>query len=164
MLGRGHIWNSCISLLIHSSWDVNHSEISDQSDHCWRNIIVIWRHIVPHIHTCCIYATRSEFYKFEAVQWIKMLWIRYLDFLWNYFQTHYIDVRWCTSKWTLGYRRKKRAGGVTPRLVSNFISYTLKTLKIIQSLTKKKLHFFDNIRRIFLVNWTEWGIHRYKLS
>ena len=35
----------------------------------------------------------------------------YLNFLWNYSQMHYSDVRWCTSKWTLGHRRKKRGGG-----------------------------------------------------
>ena len=48
----------------------------------------------------------------------------YLNFLWNYSQTHNSDVRWCTSKWTLGHRRKK--GGIntsSPISLSN-IFYT----------------------------------------
>ena len=40
----------------------------------------------------------------------------YLKFLWNYSQTYYSDVRWCTSKWKLGHSRKKKGGGITPRL------------------------------------------------
>ena len=35
----------------------------------------------------------------------------YLNFLWNYFRMHYIDLKWCTSKWTLGHKQKKREGG-----------------------------------------------------
>ena len=35
----------------------------------------------------------------------------YLNALWNYSQTHYSIARWCTSKWTLGHRRKKMGGG-----------------------------------------------------
>ena len=46
----------------------------------------------------------------------------YLNFLWNFSQTHYSDVRWCTSKWTLDNRLKKRGGGgITPRLPFHFI-------------------------------------------
>ena len=42
---------------------------------------------------------------------------KYLNSLWNYSHTHYSDVRRCTSKWTLGHRRKKKGGGgMTPRL------------------------------------------------
>ena len=78
----------------------------------------------------------------------------YLNFLWNYSQTHYIDVRWCTSKWTLGHRRKKK-GGITPRLPFHFF-YTKPDMK--RTLLR------HNIRRIFLVKWTGWRIHRDKLS
>ena len=33
-----------------------------------------------------------------------------VKFLWNYFRTHDIPVRWCTSGWTLGHRRRKGGG------------------------------------------------------
>ena len=35
----------------------------------------------------------------------------YLVFLWNYSHTHYSDVRWCTSKWKLCHRQKKKRRG-----------------------------------------------------
>ena len=57
----------------------------------------------------------------------------YLNFLWNYSQTHYSDVRWCTSKLTLGHRQKKRGGGSnntsSPTSLSN-IFYTKPYKKI----------------------------------
>ena len=128
-----------------------------ESDRCWSN-----HHcndaILSHTLTLVAYARRSEFTKFEAFWWSKCP--RYLNFLWNYSRAHYIDVRWWTSKWTLGYKRKKGWGGgregVTPRLTFHYLILFL-------SLAKKNYICLDNIRRIFLVNWTEWGIHRYKL-
>ena len=58
----------------------------------------------------------SEFTKFESFWWIKCS--GYLNFLWNYFRTHFIAVRWCTSKWTLGHRRKKSGGYNTSSPIS----------------------------------------------
>ena len=58
-----------------------------------------------------------------------------LNFLWNYSQTHYRGMRWWTSKWTLGHRRKKRGeGGITPGLPFHYpILFTTKLTR--------KLHF-----------------------
>ena len=84
----------------------------------------------------------------------------YLYFLWNYLQTHNIDVRLCTSRLSLDYRRKKRRMGyvhVTPRLQFHHL------ILFIPSLTRK-LHFLDKIRHNSHVKWTGWGIHRDKLS
>ena len=81
----------------------------------------------------------------------------YLNFLLNYSQALYSDVRWCTSKWTLGHTRKKRKGGITPRLPFHYPN-------IFYTKTDKKIYIFiDNIRRIFLVKWTGRRIHRDKL-
>ena len=44
----------------------------------------------------------------------------YLNFIWNYFRTHYSDVRWCTRKWTLSHRRKK-TGGITRRIPFSYL-------------------------------------------
>ena len=64
-------------------------------------------------------------------------------------------MRWCTSKWTLD-ERKKGGGVITPRLSFHYpIFFT-------PSLTRK-LHFLDNICRIFLLKWTGWNIHGDKL-
>ena len=58
---------------------------------------------------------------------------------------------WCTCKWTLDQRRKKRGGGcITPRLRFHYV------ILFIPSMTRK-LHFLDKIRRIFLVKWTRLG-------
>ena len=35
----------------------------------------------------------------------------YLNSLWNNSQTHYSDVRWCTSKWTVGHLDERKGGG-----------------------------------------------------
>ena len=79
----------------------------------------------------------------------------YLNFLWNSSQTHYSDVRWCTSKWTLDYRRKKREGRGVLHLVSHFISLS----NILYTKPDKKRTLLrHNIRRIFLVKWTGWRI------
>ena len=63
---------------------------------------------------------------------------------WNYSQTHYSDVRWCTSKWTLGHRRKKRGGGYntsSPISLSIFFiprKFTfLKTISVVFSLSNE---------------------------
>ena len=128
---------------------------SDQSDRCWN-----YRYnnaILSLILTLVAYARRSEFTKFEASLWIKVSWI--LKCLWNYFRSHYIDVRWCTSKWTLGHRRKKSfvwGGGVKLCVPFHYLILFITS-------SRRKLHFLD-IRWILLVNWTGRGIHRYKLK
>ena len=66
----------------------------------------------------------------------------YLISLWNYFQIHYIDVRWCTSKWTLDHRQNKR--GITLRLPFHYLILFIPSVA-------RKLHFLDNIRHILLV-------------
>ena len=62
----------------------------------------------------------------------------YLYCLWNYFEKHYNDVRWFTSKWTLDHKRKKSGGGITSRLPYHFSFYTN---------PYKKITFLDNIFR-----------------
>ena len=59
---------------------------------------------MSHTLILVVYARRSEFTKFEVFGESKCP--GNLNFLWNFFRTHYIAVRWCNSKWTLGHRRK----------------------------------------------------------
>ena len=83
----------------------------------------------------------------------------YLNFLWNFSQTHYSDVSWCTSKWTLGYRRKKRGvRRVTPRLPFHFI------IQYFYNKPEKKRTLFRQYSSYFPCQWTGWGIYRDKLS
>ena len=104
-----------------------------------------WRHIVPQLNTCCILSLMT----FDESKCAE-----YLNFLWIYSQTHYSDVRWFTSKWTLGHRRKKRGGGVyTPRLPFHFIIQYFYT-----NPDRKRTLLRHNFLRTFLVKWTGWRI------
>ena len=48
----------------------------------------------------------------------------YLNSLWNNSQTHYSDARWCTSKWTLGHRRKKKGETMNSPCIPNPSMFT----------------------------------------
>ena len=75
--------------------------------------------------------------------WIKMSWIT--NFLRNYSQTPYSDVKRCTSKWTLGHRRKKSGeGGITPRLPFHYPIFFLYQ-------TWQEITFFRQYSSYFLV-------------
>ena len=118
---------------------VNHSEISE-SERSESDRFLWWRHIVPH----------NSLHKQEGVNLLSFMTFGeskcpgYLNFLWNYSQMHYSDVRWCTSKWTLGNRRQKMGGGYN---TSSPISFHY-PIFFIQSLTRK-WHLLDIIFVVF---------------
>ena len=66
----------------------------------------------------------------------------YLNFLWNYSQTHYSDVKWCTSKWRCAIDERKGGSNNSPP-----ISFHC-TIFFIQSMTRKG-HFLDMIFVLF---------------
>ena len=117
-------------------------KISDQSDRCWCN---------QHCNDAIL--SHTLLYMQNGVDLLSLKLFDesrcpgYLNFLWNYFRTHYIAVRWCTSKWTLGHRRKKGGGYLTwsPILLSN-TWYTT---------SDKKITFFRQYSSYFpcQMNW-----------
>ena len=84
-----------------------------------------WSQIIPHINTCCICKNLLSLKNFRES---KCSW--YLNFLWIYFRTHYMDIIWCTiERWAIDRRM-----GITPRLPCHYL------ILFIPSLTRK-LHF-----------------------
>ena len=69
-------------------------------------------------------------------------------------------MRWCTSKWTLGNRRKKREGGITPRLPFHYpnIFYTKPDKKIYIFLGQYSSYFPCQM------NWTKNSSRQIVLS
>ena len=94
--------------------------------------------MVPHLNTCCIWNLLS------LKNFGESKCSGYLNSLWNYSQTHNSDVRWWTSKFTLGYRQPERRGYNT--------SFPVSLSNMFYTKPGKKITFFGTIFVVFALS------------